>query len=53
MVEDSVHGVASAHAAGMKCLAVGSSYPAEKLAAADKVVSVLAAARLSDLEKLF
>jgi beta-phosphoglucomutase len=53
VVEDSKHGVASAHAAGMKCLAVCSSYSAEELAAADKVVSVLTGIRVAEVEGLF
>ena len=53
VVEDSKHGIASAHAAGMKCLAVCTSYPVEALSAADKIVPYLTAAKLSDLEALF
>ena len=53
VVEDSKHGIASAHAAGMKCAAVCTSYTAEELAAADRVAPVLTALRVSDLEKLF
>jgi beta-phosphoglucomutase len=53
VVEDSKHGVVSAHAAGMKCVAVCSSYGPDELSAADKVVPVLTAVRVSDLEALF
>ncbi|MBI4396875.1 MAG: HAD family phosphatase [Elusimicrobia bacterium] len=53
VVEDSKHGVVSAHAAGMKCVAVCTSYSAEELAHADKVVPVLTAVRVSELEALF
>jgi beta-phosphoglucomutase len=53
VVEDSKHGVASAHAAGMKCVAVCTSYKPEELAGADRVVPVLTAVRISDLEGLF
>lgn len=53
VVEDSKHGVTSAHAAGMKCVAVCTSYTEEELKAADKVVPVLTAVRVSDLAALF
>lgn len=53
VVEDSKHGIVSAHKAGMKCVAVCSSYTPEELAAADKVVPVLTAARVRVLEELF
>ncbi len=38
VVEDSRHGVASARAAGMRCLAITTSYPADALRDADLVV---------------
>jgi HAD superfamily hydrolase (TIGR01509 family) len=53
VVEDSKHGITSAHSAGMKCVAVCTSYPAEALSHADKVAPVLTAVRVSDLEALF
>jgi beta-phosphoglucomutase len=53
VIEDSVHGVASAKSAGMKCLAVGTSYAPDALAAADKVAPSLTAVRLVELEDLF
>jgi sugar-phosphatase len=53
VVEDSKHGVLSARAAGMKCVAVTTSYPAAELASADRVVDVLTALRIKDLEGLF
>lgn len=53
VVEDSKHGLISAHAAGMKVVAVTTTYPAEELSAADRVVPVLTALRLKDLETLF
>lgn len=52
-VEDSFHGVKAAKSAGMKCLAVTTSYPAERLADADRVVSSLAAVDIEELESLF
>jgi beta-phosphoglucomutase len=42
VIEDSVAGVKAAKRAGMKCLAVTTSYPAEKLAEADWITSELA-----------
>jgi beta-phosphoglucomutase len=53
VVEDSKHGLISAHAAGMKVVAVTTTYPAEELSAADRVAPVLTALRLKDLEALF
>ncbi|MBL0057917.1 MAG: HAD family phosphatase [Elusimicrobia bacterium] len=53
VVEDSKHGLISAHAAGMKVVAVTTTYPAHELAAADRVAPVLTALRLKDLEGLF
>lgn len=42
VIEDAIAGVAAAKAAGMRCLAVTTSFPAEKLSAADWVVTDLA-----------
>lgn len=53
VVEDSKHGIVSARSAGMKCVAVCSSYGPEELRAADKVVPVLTAVRVSELAALF
>jgi len=53
VIEDSLHGVEGAKAAGMKCLAVTNSYPKEKLTHADRVVNTLESLRPEDLEKLF
>lgn len=53
VIEDSLHGVEGAKAAGMKCLAVTNSYPKEKLGHADLVVESLDRIRPEDLEKLF
>ena len=41
VVEDAVSGVAAAKAAGAMCLALTTSFPAEKLAAADKIAASL------------
>ncbi len=53
VIEDSIHGVAGAQAAGMKCLAVSNSYPKEKLTHADLVLEGLERVEPEDLEKLF
>jgi HAD superfamily hydrolase (TIGR01509 family) len=44
VVEDSVNGVAAAKAAGARCLALTTSFPAEKLAQADWIAPTLAEA---------
>jgi len=51
VVEDSVHGVEAAKAAGMRCVAVATSFPAEKLsgAGADLVRPAIAEVRPDDL----
>lgn len=53
VIEDSLHGIEGAKAAGMKCLAVSNSYPKEKLTHADRVVETLDGLEPADLEKLF
>jgi beta-phosphoglucomutase len=53
VIEDSPWGVTAAHAAGMQCLAVTNSYPAESLTEADHVVSTLEGLPLAALKKLF
>jgi beta-phosphoglucomutase-like phosphatase (HAD superfamily) len=52
-LEDSVPGIASARAAGMKVVGVANSYPAEKLEAAHRVVDSLVGLRVDDLRGLF
>ncbi len=42
VVEDTVAGIAAAKGAGMRCLAVAHTYPAERLGEADRVVATLA-----------
>jgi beta-phosphoglucomutase len=49
VVEDAINGVQAAKAAGMRCVAVAQTFPAERLAAADLVRSTIAQVRLSDL----
>jgi beta-phosphoglucomutase len=51
--EDSMAGIASARAAGMKVVGVAHSYPAGKLSAAHLVIETLADARLESLRTLF
>jgi HAD superfamily hydrolase (TIGR01509 family) len=53
VVEDSVHGVHAAHAAGMRCVAVTNSYPGELLAEAELVVATLEDLQLDQLESVF
>ena len=53
VIEDSKDGIASAHAAGMKCVAVATSFPMFELAHADLVVPALASLRVSQIEDLF
>ncbi len=53
VIEDSIHGVQSARAAGMRCLAVTHSYPrALLLPLADRVIDDLTEIQPSDLEAL-
>jgi HAD superfamily hydrolase (TIGR01509 family) len=53
VIEDSKDGITSAHAAGMKVVAVATSFPMFELAHADLVVPALASLRVSQLEDLF
>jgi beta-phosphoglucomutase len=53
VIEDSIYGVHSAHAAGMRCLAVTNSFPREMLAEAELVVASLEDVSLGQLESLF
>ena len=41
VIEDGVVGVEAARRAGMRCLAVTSTHPAERLAGADRIVASL------------
>jgi HAD superfamily hydrolase (TIGR01509 family) len=52
VIEDSREGIRGAKSAGMKCLAVTNSYPAELLGEADCVVSSLEEVQILLLEKL-
>ncbi len=53
VIEDSKWGIEAAHAAGMKCLALATSYPKSEFKAADWVVESFAEIDLSELEKGF
>jgi beta-phosphoglucomutase len=52
VIEDSKEGIKGARRAGMKCLAVTNSYPAELLSDANAVVKTLEAVTLNFLESL-
>ena len=49
VVEDAVNGIEAAKAAGMRCVAVAQTFPAERLQAADIVRDRISDVRLSDL----
>ncbi len=50
VIEDAVNGVQAAHAAGMKCIAVETTFPLERLSEADVVKDSIADIVLSDLD---
>lgn len=52
VIEDAPAGVAAAKAAGMRCLAVTTSHPAEALVAADRIVASLATIHVAALQAL-
>jgi HAD superfamily hydrolase (TIGR01509 family) len=49
VVEDAVNGVQAAHAAGMRCVAVATTFPVDKLHEADVVRENIANIKLSDV----
>jgi HAD superfamily hydrolase (TIGR01509 family) len=53
VIEDSPFGIAAARSAGMECLAITNSYPAEKLREAHQIVKTLEGLKLEKLEALF
>lgn len=53
VIEDSKWGIEAAHAAGMKCLAMATSYPKSEFSGADWVVESFSEIDLSILEKSF
>ena len=50
VVEDAVNGIEAAKAAGMRCVAIASTFPAERLQAADVVRDKISQVKLSDLD---
>ena len=52
VIEDSIWGIQAAHAADMRCLAVGTSYPVEKLREAEMVVNNLTQVNTALLRKI-
>jgi beta-phosphoglucomutase family hydrolase len=53
VIEDAIAGVTAAKNAGMKCIAVTNSHPAEKLKEADLIVDTLEKVGVGDIERLF
>jgi len=53
VIEDTLFGVQAAHAAGMRCLAVSTTFPADRLGIADAVVSTLKGYDLDALVRRF
>jgi beta-phosphoglucomutase len=49
VVEDAVNGVQAAHAAGMRCIAVAQTFPADRLGEADQVRRKVSDIQLADL----
>jgi beta-phosphoglucomutase-like phosphatase (HAD superfamily) len=49
VIEDAINGVQAAKAAGMRCVAVAQTFPAERLCAADVVRPSIADVTLTDL----
>jgi beta-phosphoglucomutase-like phosphatase (HAD superfamily) len=53
VIEDSLAGIQAGHAAGMKVVALATTYPAEQLQQADLVLPTLAGISPDGLERLF
>jgi HAD superfamily hydrolase (TIGR01509 family) len=53
VIEDSIHGISAAHAAGMVCLAVTNSFDEAQLKEADLVIASLERLSLKEVEELF
>ena len=51
VVEDAVNGIDAAHAAGMRCVAVATTFPADKLREADVVRPDIAHIKISDVAR--
>lgn len=52
VIEDAFHGITAAKAAGMRCVGITTSYPAERLNGADLVVSGLDRLAIEQVERL-
>lgn len=52
VIEDARHGIAAAHAAGMRCIAVATSYPPAALQDADLVVDAMQVLTLKQVERV-
>ena len=50
VIEDAINGIQAAKSAGMRCVAVAQTFPAEQLRAADQVRPAVASVTLSDLQ---
>jgi beta-phosphoglucomutase len=53
VIEDSIHGVRAAREAGMRCVAITNSYPADKLGEAALIIDSLETLSMPELENLF
>jgi beta-phosphoglucomutase len=53
VIEDTIAGIQAAHEAGMRCLAVSTTYPADQLAGAEAVASTLKGYDLEALARRF
>jgi len=53
VIEDTLFGIQAAHAAGMRCLAVSTTFPADQLASADAIASTLKGYDLESLARRF
>ncbi|HEX9284774.1 MAG TPA: HAD family phosphatase [Nitrospirales bacterium] len=53
VIEDTLFGIQAAHAAGIRCLAVSTTCPADQLASADAIASTLKGYDLESLAKRF
>lgn len=53
VIEDTLFGIQAAHAAGMRCLAVATTYPSDRLGIADAVTTTLQDCDLASLVRRF
>jgi HAD superfamily hydrolase (TIGR01509 family) len=53
VIEDTLFGIQAAHAAGMRCLAVSTTFPADQLASADAIASTLKGYDIESLARRF